>query len=93
MVQNPPSIPTLALASFITHITKAKLLIDWHNTGYSILAMRTGEASVLVRIAKWFESYFGKKAYAHLFVTKALAKFLANEWSLEWVELFGPVYD
>ena len=83
LVQNPPSIPTLALASFITHITKAKLLIDWHNTGYSILAMRTGEASVLVRIAKWFESYFGKKAYAHLFVTKALEKFLAKEWSLK----------
>jgi beta-1,4-mannosyltransferase len=83
MVQNPPSIPTLALARLITHVTKAKLLIDWHNTGYSILAMRTGDASILVRIAKWFESYFGKKAYAHLFVTKALEKFLAKEWSLE----------
>jgi beta-1,4-mannosyltransferase len=83
MVQNPPSIPTLALARFITHVSKAKLLIDWHNTGYSILAMRTGEASTLVQIAKWFESFFGKKAYAHLFVTKALEQFLAKEWSLE----------
>jgi beta-1,4-mannosyltransferase len=83
MVQNPPSIPTLAIAFFITHFTKAKLIIDWHNTGYSILAMRTGENSILVKIAKWFESYFGKKAYAHLFVTKALEKFLADEWALE----------
>jgi beta-1,4-mannosyltransferase len=83
MVQNPPSIPTLALACFITHFTKAKLIIDWHNTGYSILAMRTGEQSILVTIAKWFESYFGRRAYAHLFVTKALEKFLANEWALE----------
>lgn len=83
VVQNPPSIPTLALARFIAHVSKAKLVIDWHNTGYSILAMRTGEGSVLVRIAKWFESYFGKKAYAHLFVTKALEQYLAKEWSLE----------
>jgi beta-1,4-mannosyltransferase len=83
MVQNPPSIPTLALAWIIARVTKAKLIIDWHNTGYSILAMRTGEHSILVRIAKWFESYFGRTAYAHLFVTKALEKFLADEWALE----------
>lgn len=82
MVQNPPSIPTLLLARYLARVCNSKLIIDWHNTGYSILAMRTGEASALVRIAKWFESTFGKQAYAHLFVTRALEEFLAKEWSL-----------
>jgi beta-1,4-mannosyltransferase len=82
MVQNPPSIPTLFLARYLAGMCKSKLVIDWHNTGYSILAMRTGEASILVRIAKWFEMTFGRKAHAHLFVTRALESFLSKEWSL-----------
>jgi beta-1,4-mannosyltransferase len=51
--QNPPSIPTLLLAQIISNTTRTKLIIDWHNTGYSILAMRLGESSPIVRIAKW----------------------------------------
>lgn len=82
MVQNPPSIPTLLLAKYLARMCKSKLIIDWHNTGYSILAMRTGEASPLVRIAKWFEMKFGRSAHAHLFVTRALESFLSKEWSL-----------
>ena len=82
MVQNPPSIPTLLLAKYLARMCRSKLVIDWHNTGYSILAMRTGEASILVRIAKWFEMTFGRTAHAHLFVTRALESFLSKEWSL-----------
>ncbi|CAD6581721.1 MAG: mannosyltransferase [Tremellales sp. Tagirdzhanova-0007] len=82
LVQNPPSIPTLALARFASYLSGARLIIDWHNTGYSILSMRVGPKSVLVRIAKWFESSMGRKAYAHLFVTQALRDFLYAEWDL-----------
>lgn len=82
MIQNPPSIPTLALAQLICWITGAKLIIDWHNTGYSILAMRVGQGSVLVKVAKWFERRFGRKAWAHLFVTRAMEEFLVKEWGL-----------
>lgn len=53
LVQNPPSIPTLALAQLVSYISGAKLIIDWHNTGYSILAMRVGPKSPLVRVAEW----------------------------------------
>jgi beta-1,4-mannosyltransferase len=53
IVQNPPSIPTLLLAQIICAIGGTKLVVDWHNTGYSILAMRTGEKSPLVKVAKW----------------------------------------
>ncbi|RXK38118.1 hypothetical protein M231_04579 [Tremella mesenterica] len=83
LVQNPPSIPTLLLAQVLARVTGARLVIDWHNTGYSILAMRVGDRSPLVKAATWFERKFGQRAYAHLFVTKALRDFLSDEWGLQ----------
>ncbi|WWD18908.1 hypothetical protein CI109_103364 [Kwoniella shandongensis] len=82
LVQNPPSIPTLALAQLVSAVTGARLIIDWHNTGYSILGMRLGKRSPLVKIARWFERFFGQNAFAHLFVTRALEEYLVREWSL-----------
>ncbi|KAK4684579.1 hypothetical protein P7C73_g5598, partial [Tremellales sp. Uapishka_1] len=85
LVQNPPSIPTLSLAQLVSQISGSRLIIDWHNTGYSILAMRVGAASPLVKVAAWFERTFGRKAFAHLFVTNALKAYLVKEWQLEYV--------
>ena len=51
--QNPPSIPTLAIVQFVNWHQKSKLIIDWHNLGYSILAMKLGDQHRLVKIAKW----------------------------------------
>jgi len=52
-VQNPPSIPTLLVVKAVQWGTGCKVVLDWHNTGYSILALRLGGKSPLVRIAKW----------------------------------------
>ncbi|KAG2160192.1 glycosyltransferase family 33 protein [Suillus bovinus] len=82
MVQNPPSIPTLALVWFIGGITGSKVIIDWHNLGYSILALKLGDNHLLVNIAKRFETIFGRSAYAHLFVTDAMRNHLEQEWGL-----------
>ncbi|KAK6430315.1 mannosyltransferase, partial [Oleoguttula sp. CCFEE 5521] len=51
LVQNPPSIPTLAVARVICFFRKTKLVIDWHNFGYSILALRLGSTHPLVRLS------------------------------------------
>ncbi|KAF5312174.1 hypothetical protein D9619_003105 [Psilocybe cf. subviscida] len=83
LVQNPPSIPTLALVQLIGRVRGSKVIIDWHNLGYSILAMRVGKDHFLVRLAKSFEQTFGYSAYAHLFVTKAMRDFLVKEWDLQ----------
>jgi len=53
LVQNPPSIPTLALARLVAYQSGTNLIIDWHNTGYSILGMRVGPNSLLIRLARW----------------------------------------
>ncbi|KAG0703082.1 glycosyltransferase family 33 protein [Suillus ampliporus] len=82
MVQNPPSIPTLALVWLVGRMTGSKVIIDWHNLGYSILALKLGEVHPLVKIAKRFEIIFGSSAYAHLFVTNAMRDHLVQEWGL-----------
>ncbi|KAG2132357.1 glycosyltransferase family 33 protein [Suillus clintonianus] len=82
MVQNPPSIPTLALVWFVGGIMGSKVIIDWHNLGYSILALKLGQTHPLVKIAKRFEMIFGSSAYAHLFVTNAMRDHLVQEWGL-----------
>lgn len=51
--KNPPSIPTLALVWIVAKLQGSKVIIDWHNLGYSILALKLGPSHLLVRIAKW----------------------------------------
>ncbi|KAI0035263.1 glycosyl transferases group 1-domain-containing protein [Vararia minispora EC-137] len=85
LVQNPPSIPTLALVALVASLRGTKVIIDWHNLGYSILALRLGSAHPLIRIAKQFEKTFGRTAYAHLFVTRAMRDHLVKEWDLRGI--------
>ncbi|KAL7416196.1 hypothetical protein BDY24DRAFT_381314 [Mrakia frigida] len=82
LVQNPPSIPTLALVQLVVLLRGSRLIIDWHNLGFSILAMRLGKDHLLVRVAKKFERTFGRTAFVHLFVTKAMEEWLTKEWGL-----------
>lgn len=50
--QNPPSIPTLAIVWCVSKLRGCKVIIDWHNLGFSILALRLGEQHTFVKIAK-----------------------------------------
>ncbi|GAB5590617.1 mannosyltransferase [Umbelopsis nana] len=77
-MQNPPSIPTLAIAQFVSWARNAWLVIDWHNFGYSMLAMKFGNNHKIVQFAKWYEQKFGHKAYAHLTVTDKMNKELSS---------------
>ncbi|KAI9661268.1 MAG: mannosyltransferase [Bathelium mastoideum] len=76
LVQNPPSIPTLALALLICSLRNTRLVIDWHNFGYSILALKLGTSHPLVRISRWYEFFFARFATAHFTVTNAMARTL-----------------
>jgi len=52
LVQTPPAIPTLAIAQIASYLRSQRLIIDWHNLGYTILALSLGHSHPLVRIAK-----------------------------------------
>ncbi|KAL1888537.1 mannosyltransferase [Sporothrix stenoceras] len=73
LVQNPPSIPTLAVAALVCYLRGTKLLIDWHNYGWSILAGTRGPKHPFVGVAKSYEAIFGRLGDAHLAVTAAMA--------------------
>lgn len=87
LVQNPPSIPTLAVARAICFLRRTRLIIDWHNFGYSILALRLGPSHPLVRIAEWYEGFFSGGATAHFAVTRAMCRVLKEKWDIAAVPL------
>ncbi|EUC47956.1 glycosyltransferase family 33 protein [Bipolaris oryzae ATCC 44560] len=82
LVQNPPSIPTLAVASLVCFLRRTDLVIDWHNFGYSILAMKLGDSHPLVRISERHEKIFAKAASHHITVTDAMARVLKVDYGV-----------
>lgn len=79
LVQTPPSIPTLAIAYLAAPLRGTKLLVDWHNYGWSVLATSRGGSSAsnhpFVRASRRYESLMARIAPdASLAVTEAMAK-------------------
>ncbi|CCH46944.1 Chitobiosyldiphosphodolichol beta-mannosyltransferase [Wickerhamomyces ciferrii] len=79
LVQNPPSIPTLLIATLYKYITKTKLIIDWHNLGYSILEIKLGPKHPFVSAAKIYEKLFATFSDINLTVTEAMKSFLVKQ--------------
>nr|CCA25895.1 chitobiosyldiphosphodolichol betamannosyltransferase putative [Albugo laibachii Nc14] len=97
LVQNPPTIPTFPVVWLSCRLKGAKFLIDWHNFGYTILALSIGTTHILVRVAEVMERVFGRKADANFCVTNAMKTFLKDTWGIQAVvlhdkppESFGP---
>ncbi|KAK0514198.1 hypothetical protein JMJ35_002815 [Cladonia borealis] len=82
LVQNPPSIPTLFIAQIICFLRHTRLVIDWHNFGYSILALRLGNTHPLVQISRLYERIFARAAYAHFCVTDAMSRVLKRDYGI-----------
>lgn len=82
LVQNPPTIPTLAVAWVIGRIYGSKYMIDWHNYGYTILGLSLGKNHSLVKYAERFERLFCGRADDHLCVTNAMKEDLNTNWGL-----------
>ena len=82
LVQNPPTIPTLFIAQIICFLRHTRLVIDWHNFGYSILALRLGNTHPLVQISRVYERILARAAYAHFCVTDAMSRVLKRDYSI-----------
>lgn len=78
LVQNPPSIPTLLVAGAVCWLRGTSLVLDWHNFGYTILALKLGEKHPLVRISYIYEFWCARLATAHLTVTDTMAQVLRS---------------
>ena len=78
-LQNPPFIPTFAIASFIAFVRNTKVVIDWHNFGHSIYALKLGASHPLVKFYRFFELHAARFASAHFTVTNAMARVLKRD--------------
>ncbi|KAL9064316.1 MAG: hypothetical protein Q9161_008948 [Pseudevernia consocians] len=91
LVQNPPSIPTFVVAYIVCFLRHTRLVIDWHNFGYSILALRLGSTHPLVRISRLYERVFARSADAHFCVTNAMAHVLKRDYGI--TTNISPLHD
>src|SRR5262245_32748093 len=82
LVQNPPAIPTLLVALVAARLRGARLVVDWHNFGWAVLALALGARHPAVGFARWFETTLGRRADAHLCVSEALADVLRVRWHM-----------
>ncbi|RWS29425.1 chitobiosyldiphosphodolichol beta-mannosyltransferase-like protein [Leptotrombidium deliense] len=98
LVQNPPSIPILPVVWFYCFLRRVKVIIDWHNYGFSILALSLNQNHILVRICRFVEGYFGSKATGNLCVSKAFQADLKSRWNIDAIvhydspaDIFSPI--
>lgn len=70
----------------ICFLRNTSLIVDWHNFGYSILALRLGVKHPLVRISKFYEELCSRSATAHFTVTEAMGRALKEDYKIT-----GPV--
>ncbi|KAI5463207.1 family 33 glycosyltransferase [Mariannaea sp. PMI_226] len=74
IIQNPPSIPTFHVALLASVLRGSKLVVDWHNYGFTIMAQGKWYVKPLVPIYKWYETGLGRfLGDANLSVTDAMA--------------------
>jgi beta-1,4-mannosyltransferase len=87
LVQSPPALPTLPVVWLAARLRRARFVIDWHNLGYSILALRLGRRHPAVRLARWLEKIAGRRADAHLCVSRGFARYLADKFGIRGVQV------
>ena len=59
-----------------------RLIIDWHNFGYSILALKLGDAHPLVWLSQLYERTFSRSAAAHFTVTNVMTNILRRDYNI-----------
>jgi beta-1,4-mannosyltransferase len=82
LVQNPPAVPTLLVTFAAARLRGSRLVIDWHNLAWAVLALGVGRGHPIVRLARWYERALGRRADAHLAVSDALRDELTGHWGL-----------
>jgi beta-1,4-mannosyltransferase len=78
LVQNPPGVPTMAVAWLAARWRSARLVVDWHNLTSAMLAIRLGPRHPLVTLVGRYEGLFGRAADANLFVSSHMQEMLGR---------------
>jgi beta-1,4-mannosyltransferase len=82
LLQNPPAFPTLAVSRFTLHNKNVRVVVDWHNVGYTVLRMRLGRWHPVVRLARWYERRDARLADANICVSRGMAVWLESRFGV-----------
>lgn len=88
LMQNPPCIPSMFVCWVFGILNGSRVIIDWHNYGYTILAMSLGKNHKLVKIAHFYEKVIGQLAYSEICVTEAMQRDLEKNWHIHAIVLY-----
>ena len=80
ILQNPPTIPIGIISRFVCWFRAATLIIDWHNFGFTILALKIRNQTIL-NIYKYVEKMLFQLSDQNLTVTKTMKKFFIDKWN------------
>ncbi|ROL28006.1 Chitobiosyldiphosphodolichol beta-mannosyltransferase [Anabarilius grahami] len=83
LMQNPPGLPSIAVTWVASRFRGNQFIIDWHNYGYTIMALTHGENHLIVKVAKWYEKLFGCFSDQNLCVTNAMREDLRKNWNID----------
>ncbi|XP_043945720.1 chitobiosyldiphosphodolichol beta-mannosyltransferase [Protopterus annectens] len=92
LLQNPPGLPSVAVTWFICLLRGSKLIIDWHNYGYTIMSLTLGKCHPVVQIAKWYEKLCGRLSDCNLCVTDAMKEDLQSNWNIKATTLYDKPF-
>lgn len=77
IVQNPPALHILPILLAVCWWRGSRLIVDWHNFGWTILASRLGTANPAVILAGWLERTLASRAALHVCVSESMRHWLS----------------
>lgn len=88
IVQTPPAVPTVPIAALAARIRRSRLILDWHNFGWSLLALDPRAGQRLIRVMRAVEQRLAGSAAVNLCVSRTLADRLQREAAASRVTIF-----
>lgn len=85
IMQNPPAVPTMPVTWFYCVLMNVQFIIDWHNYAHTIMGLSLGKNHTLVRLAKFIEMTFGRRAELNFCVSDAMRRDLRERWGIKLV--------
>ena len=82
LVQNPPAFPTLLAAWMAARLVRALFVVDWHNYGYSMLALRLGKDHRLTLLAARHEGWMARRASRNFCVSQGMRDDLSRRFGV-----------
>ena len=76
LLQTPPAPPAMTACWLAARLRGAALVVDWHNLGHTLLALRLSAGHPATRAYRLYEHAAGALADAHLCVTREMAAHL-----------------